>query len=72
MRETIQISLPSSLRTRLDQMVETAQIARNDVVSEALRQYLQREEFQRLRRVMIPQAQAQGIYTDEDVFRRIS
>ena len=72
MRETIQISLPGSLRTRLDQMVETAQITRNEVVSEALRQYLQREEFQRLRRVMIPQAQAQGVYTDEDVFRRIS
>lgn len=72
MRETIQISLPGSLRTRLDQMVETAQITRNEVVSEALRQYLQREEFQRLRRVMIPHAQAQGVYTDEDVFRRIS
>ena len=72
MRETIQISLPGSLRTRLDQMVETVQITRNEVVREALRQYLQREEFQRLRRVMIPQAQAQGIYTDEDVFRRIS
>ncbi len=72
MKDTIQISLPGSLRTRLDQMVETAQITRNEVVSEALRQYLQREEFQRLRRVMIPQAQAQGVYTDEDVFRRIS
>ncbi len=72
MKDTIQISLPGSLRTRLDQMVETAQITHNEVVSEALRQYLQREEFQRLRRVMIPQAQAQGVYTDEDVFRRIS
>ena len=72
MRETIQISLSGSLRTRLDQMVETAQITRNEVVSEALRQYLQREEFQRLRRVMIPQAQAQSVYTDEDVFGRIS
>ena len=72
MKDTIQISLPGSLRTRLDQMVEIAQITHNDVVSEALRQYLQREEFQRLRRVMIPQAQAQGIYTDEDVFGRIS
>lgn len=72
MRETIQISLSGSLRTRLDQMVETAQITHNEVVSEALRQYLQREEFQRLRRVMIPHAQAQGVYTDEDVFRRIS
>ena len=70
MKDSIQISLPGSLRTRLDQMVETAQITRNEVVSEALRQYLQREEFQRLRRVMIPQAQAQGVYTDKDVFRR--
>lgn len=72
MRETITISLPGSLRERLDQMVETAQVNRSDVVREALRQYLQREEFQRLRRKMIPQAQAQGIYTDEDVFEKIS
>ena len=72
MRETITISLPGSLRERLDKMVETAQVNRSDVVREALRQYLQREEFQRLRREMIPQAQSQGIYTDEDVFERIS
>jgi len=72
MRETITISLPGSLRERLDKMVETAQVNRSDVVREALRQYLQREEFQRLRREMIPQAQSQGVYTDEDVFERIS
>jgi metal-responsive CopG/Arc/MetJ family transcriptional regulator len=72
MRETITISLPGSLRERLDKMVETAQVNRSDVVREALRQYLQREEFQRLRRAMIPQAQSQGIYTDEDVFEQIS
>jgi len=72
MRETITISLPGSLRERLDKMVETAQVNRSDVVREALRQYLQREEFQRLRREMIPQAQSQGIYTDEDVFEQIS
>ena len=72
MRETITISLPGSLRERLDKMVETAQVNRSDVVREALRQYLQREEFQRLRREMIPQAQKQGVYTDEDVFERIS
>lgn len=72
MRETITISLPGSLRERLDKMVETVQANRSDVVREALRQYLQREEFQRLRREMIPQAQSQGVYTDEDVFERIS
>lgn len=72
MRETITISLPGSLRERLDKMVETAQVNRSDVVREALRQYLQREEFQRLRREMIPHAQSQGVYTDEDVFERIS
>ena len=72
MRETITISLPGSLRERLDRLVEVQQMNRSDLVREALRQYLQREEFRRLRRSMIPAAEAQGVYTDEDVFERVS
>ena len=72
MRETMTISLPGSLRERLDQLVETYHMNRSDLVREALRQYLYREEFRRLRRGLIPQAEAKGIFTDEDVFERVS
>ena len=72
MRETVTISLPGSLRTRLDELAKTYQSNRSDLVREALRQYLAREEFRRLRRLMIPQAEAEGVYTDEDVFDRVS
>jgi metal-responsive CopG/Arc/MetJ family transcriptional regulator len=72
MRETITISLPASLRKRLDRLVEDYQLNRSDLVREALRQYLHREEFHRLRRAMIPRAEAAGVHTDEDVFERVS
>lgn len=72
MRETITVSLPGSLRERLDELVKTYNLNRSDVVREALLQYLHREEFRRLRREMIPQAGAQGIFTDEDVFEKVS
>ncbi len=72
MRDTITISLPESLREQLDRMVADGQGNRSDVVREAIRQFLHREEFRRLRRAMIPQAEAAGVYTDDDVFRIVS
>ena len=72
MRETITISLPGALRERLDRLAGAYQLNRSDLVQEALRQYLYREEFCRLRRAMIPQAEAEGVYTDEDIFNRAS
>jgi hypothetical protein len=41
-------------------------------VREALRRYLAVREFQRLRESLIPFAEAQGVFTDEDVFRIVS
>jgi hypothetical protein len=38
----------------------------------ALREYLFAHQLQELRRRMIPYAEAQGVFTDEEVFREIS
>ena len=72
MRDTITISLPGDLKKRLDGLVRSNRSNRSDVVREALRQYILKEEFRQLRREMIPQAESRGIYTDDDVFRRVS
>ncbi|EMY77215.1 toxin-antitoxin system, antitoxin component, ribbon-helix-helix domain protein [Leptospira weilii serovar Ranarum str. ICFT] len=37
-----------------------------------MRKYLQKEEFETLRKRLIPKAQKTGYFTDEDVFRDIS
>ena len=72
MRETITISVPKSLKQELDGMVKKEHLNRSDIIREALRQYFARQEFQRLRRLMIPEAESRGLYTDEDVFRTVS
>lgn len=72
MRETITISLPKSIKKRLDKIVRTEHINRSDIVREALREYFAVREFRRLRSIMVPIAEKKGIYIDEDVFRQIS
>jgi len=72
MRETITISLPKSLRQKLDGMIKKEHLNRSDIIREALRQYFARQEFQRLRDMMVPEGERRGLYTDEDVFRKVS
>ncbi len=72
MRETIAISVSKSIKQKLDWMIEKEQINQGDIIREALRQYFARQEFRRIRQFMIPEAEQRGIYTDEDVFRRVS
>lgn len=72
MRQTITISLPSALKKKLTEVVRQEHTNRSDIVREALRQYFTREEFQRLRGIMLPQAGRRGVFTDEDVFKKVS
>jgi len=72
MRETITISIPKSIKQKLDRIIKEEHLNRSDVVREALRQYFTRQEFRRLRQLMIPEAESRGFYTDEDVFRKVT
>ena len=72
MRETITISVPEEIKAELDKLMREEGISRSDIVRESLRDYLFMRRFRQLRARMLAQAQAQGIFTDEDVFKRIS
>ncbi len=72
MRESITISLPKWIKEKLDQATKREHLNRSHIVREALRQYFARQEFQRLRRELVPEGERRGIYTDQDVFRKIS
>ena len=72
MRESISISLPGDLKAELDDLTDAEGVSRSDVVREALREYLFSRRFRALRRELMPYAEAQGIFTDEDVFREVS
>lgn len=72
MRETVSISLPEDVKEELDEAVAEEGVSRSDLVRQALRDFLFVRQFRRLRRELIPHAEAQGIYSDEDVFKRVS
>ena len=72
MRSTMTISVPEKLRVELDEISQAEGVSRSDIVRESLRDYLFTRRFRSLRKTMLPKAAAQGIYTDQDVFDRIS
>lgn len=72
MRESISISLPKEIKAELDRVTAEEGITRSDLVREALRTYLFGRRLRELRCELMPYAEAQGIFTDEDVFREIS
>lgn len=72
MRETITISIPEDLKKELDAVTKREGLTRSDLVRESLRAFLTLRRFRQLRMKLTAKAKAQGIYTDQDVFDRVS
>jgi predicted transcriptional regulator len=64
--------LDSDLEELLDKVCRETGRSRSDVVRDALRRQLTLQLFEEARRNAIPFAEAQGIFTDEDVFKLVS
>ena len=69
---TLTIRLPKNLRTDLDKISRSESKAVSDIVRESLRRYVAVEKFRAVRRKVLPFAEAQGLLTDEDVFKALS
>jgi metal-responsive CopG/Arc/MetJ family transcriptional regulator len=72
MGETVTISLPQAVRRELDKVAKEEGLSRSDVLRQSLEDFLFVRRFRRLRQRMMAAVQAEGIYTDEDVFTRVS
>jgi len=72
MRETVTISLPPDIRRELDRVAKEDGVSRSDILRQSIEDYLLVRRFRQLRQRMMAAAQAEGIYTDEDVFQRVS
>jgi len=68
----VTISLPRSIRRELDKIAKEEGISRSDVLRQSLEDFLFVRRFRQLRQRMMAAAQTQGIFTDEDVFNRVS
>jgi predicted transcriptional regulator len=66
---TITLRVPDDLDQALERQSRAAGVSKSDLAREALRRFLAVSDFQRLRAKLVPRAQAQGVHTDDDVFR---
>ena len=72
MRSTITVSIPQKVRSELDRVSKAEGVSRSDIVRESIRDYLFLRQFRALRKKMVSKASRRGVYTDEDVFDRVS
>lgn len=69
---TITIRLDGNLERELDRACKRTGRTRSELARDALRRQLALLRFERLRRRVLPLAEAQGYLTDEDVFGDVS
>jgi predicted transcriptional regulator len=66
---TLTLRVPDDLDRALVRQSAALGISKSDLAREAMRSFLRVAEFRSLRTKLVARAQAQGINTDEDVFR---
>lgn len=69
---TVTIRLDTKRQRELDRLCKQLGRSRSEVVRDALLRQIALLRFERSRRAILPLAEAQGILTDEDVFRIVS
>ena len=69
---TLTIRLPEQLRNDLKSLSRQEHKAVSDIVRESLRRHVAVQQCRGLRRKILPLAEAQGLVTDEDVFRALA
>lgn len=70
--ETITIRIPPETKEALLDLSREEGISVDEAVCQALQPFISLKKFRSLRRRMIGHAEKQGIYSDQDVFDRIS
>ncbi len=72
MNQAITIRIPEEIKKELREISKIEQKPVSDLVRESLRKFIAIHRFRKLRNITLPFAEAQGILTDEDVFKEIS
>lgn len=72
MIETISIRLPEKLQKELESVVKAEKTSKSEIIRDAISRYLAVKRFKQLRKRVLPFAEAEGLLTDEDIFKTIS
>ena len=71
MNQSISIRIPDDVRKNLKAISKKEGKPLSDLVRESLQKYIAVYRFRQLRNTVLPFAEAQGILTDEDVYKDI-
>jgi len=69
---TLTIRLPEKLKADLAEVGQELNQPISDIARESLRRYVAVKKFKTIRKKMLPFAEAQGLLTDDDVFKALS
>lgn len=72
MKPTITIRIPKEVRQELQAISKAEHVPMSDLVRDSLRKLIAVRRFRQLRNKVLPFAEAEGLLTDEDVFRHLS
>ena len=72
MKNLITIRLPEKMQKELENLSKIEGKPKSEIVRDALNQYLTMKKFEQLRKKVLPFAEAEGLLTDEDIFKLIS
>ena len=72
MRETVTISLTNEMKKKLDEIAYGENKNRSEIIKNALKQYFSVLEFRRIRNLMIPKAEKAEIFSEDDVYKKVS
>jgi metal-responsive CopG/Arc/MetJ family transcriptional regulator len=72
MRSVLSVSVPPELLEKLDEVAEKVGSPRSQLVREAIRRYVLGVRLSDLRSRLRQSAEKQGVFTDEDVFRKFA
>ena len=71
MKKPITVRLPDDLRKELQDLSDLENTPVSDIVRESIRKYISIHRFRRLRNIVLPFAESQGLLTDEDIFKEL-
>ena len=71
MGATVTVSLPEDLTQELDELASQEGVSRSDIVRRCVEKHLFLRRFDALAAKATAEARAQGIYTEEDVRKRL-
>ncbi|RMF69956.1 MAG: CopG family transcriptional regulator [Calditrichaeota bacterium] len=72
MKQHVTVSLPEKITSELTKIAKREGLSKSQIVRNALEEYIFIKRFRELRNKMMAKAQAQGVFTEEDVFEKMS